>query len=209
MTTEEQHHIFSIILFDCREEGVPAKILASSQNMSPVSFWYRNAASQLVVASSREILKTCFPGAAFYTPFKNDFVDMCMTYNVSHRGLGVVIVTDGKYPQRVLWSLARKIEATFLETHDIEAMGPTVEDVRVPWPWLDQTLTKYKKPSEADALMKMQKDLAETKEVMLQSISLLLERGVKLEQLLDSSTDLSESTRVFAKATKRGCCPLL
>ena len=210
MALEANHHIFSIFVFDCRSADQSAWLLASSTNMSPISFWYRSSASQLVLASSRNILKTCAVGASYYTPFKNDFVDMCMTYGISHRGLGVVITTDGQYPQRVAWSLSRKVETTFIETHDLDSIPVcSVRDAVITWPWLDQTLTKYKEPSEADSLLKMQKDLDETKEIVLQSINLLLERGIKLEQLLDSSTDLSLSTRAFVKATVPSCCPLL
>ena len=58
-------------------------------------------------------------------------------------------------------------------------------------------LAKYQDPEEADKILKIQKDLEETKTIMHQAIGDLLERGEKLDDLVQKSGDLGSASKAF------------
>lgn len=62
---------------------------------------------------------------------------------------------------------------------------------------LDDTIRKYQDPHEADSIMKIQKDLDETKIILHKTIDGVLERGVKLDNLVEKSTDLSAQSKMY------------
>ncbi|RYR30441.1 hypothetical protein Ahy_B01g055213 [Arachis hypogaea] len=68
-----------------------------------------------------------------------------------------------------------------------------------------------KDPHEADKLLKIQKDLDETKIILHQTIESVLARGEKLDSLVEKSSDLSAASQMFYKQAKQTnqCCTVL
>ena len=66
-------------------------------------------------------------------------------------------------------------------------------------------------PAQADKLTKIQRDLDETKVVLHKTIESMLERGEKLEALVDKSSDLSMASQMFYKQARKtnSCCKLM
>jgi hypothetical protein len=69
---------------------------------------------------------------------------------------------------------------------------------------------RYQDPSEADKISKIQKDLEATTEILHKTIDSVLERGVKLDSLVDRSDDLSRQSKMFYKQAKKtnSCCTI-
>ena len=69
---------------------------------------------------------------------------------------------------------------------------------------------RYQDPAAADKLTKIQRDLDETQAVLHQTIDSVLERGVKLDSLVEKSNDLSGQSKLFYKTAKKhnSCCVL-
>ena len=63
----------------------------------------------------------------------------------------------------------------------------------------------------ADKLTKIQRDLDDTKVVLHQTIESMLNRGEKLENLVDKSSDLSMASQMFYKQARKtnSCCRLM
>eukprot|EP00850_Spirogloea_muscicola_P024553 SM001038S09167 [mRNA] locus=s1038:51:1507:+ [translate_table: standard] len=94
-------------------------------------------------------------------------------------------------------------------------------------PFLNDALVKYQDPTEADKLLKIQRDLDETKVILAvadrgwqpgrhlavqhKTIDSVLARGEKLDTLVDKSTDLSMASQLFYKQAKKTnqCCRML
>jgi synaptobrevin family protein YKT6 len=76
------------------------------------------------------------------------------------------------------------------------------------FPKLDEYLQKYQNPAEADKITKIQKDLDETTQILHKTIDSVLERGVKLDNLVERSNDLSAQSKMFYKQAKKtnSCC---
>lgn len=73
---------------------------------------------------------------------------------------------------------------------------------------LPPLLAKYQDPKEADAITKMQNDLDETKIILRNTIEQVLERGEKLDELVNQSENLSLQSKAFYKTAKKtnSCC---
>lgn len=56
---------------------------------------------------------------------------------------------------------------------------------------MEANLTTFQNPAEADKITRMQKELDEVKDVLQQSIEQVLQRGEKLDDLVDKSEELS------------------
>ena len=69
-------------------------------------------------------------------------------------------------------------------------------------------LVKYQDPTSADKVSKIQKDLDDTTEILHKTIDSVLERGVKLDQLVERSDDLSRQSKMFYKQARKtnSCC---
>lgn len=76
---------------------------------------------------------------------------------------------------------------------------------------LNAALLKYQKPEEADKILKIQKELDETKAVLVKSIDDLLTRGEKIEDLARKSNDLSFQSKAFVEKSEElnSCCTIL
>lgn len=61
---------------------------------------------------------------------------------------------------------------------------------------------------QADKLTKIQQDLDETKIILHKTIESVLDRGEKLDHLVDKSNDLSLASQMFYKQARKtnSCC---
>ncbi|GMH55661.1 hypothetical protein TrRE_jg110 [Triparma retinervis] len=80
----------------------------------------------------------------------------------------------------------------------------------IPYPPLEEYLAKYQDPASADKITKIQKDLDDTTEILHKTIDNVLERGVKLDQLVERSDDLSRQSKMFYKQARKtnSCCTI-
>ena len=122
-------------------------------------------------------------------------------------GLGGTVTTDLEYPARVAFVLLGQLLEDFTAT-----LGDTWKTCTVPesiaFPKIDEYLQKYQDPSSADKITKIQKDLDETTQILHKTIDSVLERGVKLDNLVERSNDLSAQSKMFYKQAKKtnSCC---
>lgn len=77
-----------------------------------------------------------------------------------------------------------------------------------PFPQLKDYLIRYQDPKEADPMMKVQKEIDETKVIPHKTIESLLDRGEKLDHLVDKSEKLSAQSKGFYKVARKtnSCC---
>lgn len=68
---------------------------------------------------------------------------------------------------------------------------------------LQSYLTKYQDPRQADTIMRVQAELDETKVVLHKTIESVLERGEKLDNLVERSNALSAQSKMFYKTAKK------
>ena len=65
----------------------------------------------------------------------------------------------------------------------------------------------YEDPRKSDNILKIQNQLDETKDVMIQNIESILARGETIQELVDKTDDLEMSSKVFFQnADKLNSC---
>lgn len=109
-------------------------------------------------------------------------------------------VTDPEYPDRVAQGLLSKLTGDFLAEVPEENWD---NRAKISFPAIHTMLRKYQDPKEADPIMKVQKDLDETKIILHKTIESVLDRGEKLDNLVDRSNALSTQTKMFYKTAKK------
>ncbi|OXC71136.1 prenylated SNARE protein Ykt6p, partial [Cryptococcus neoformans] len=151
-------------------------------------------------------------------------------------GLAAVMITDLEYPLRPAFSLLTKIldehtpllaslpnqsAAPSFGSASANAFGgnpsqaaagglPPAQKGKLEGT-LANYLTKYQDPKQADTIMKVQKELDETKVVLHKTIESVLERGEKLDNLVERSNALSAQSKMFYKTAKKqnSCCVVM
>lgn len=134
---------------------------------------------------------------------------MCHVY-VRADNLAAVLIADHEYPQRVAHTLITKVLDDFTAKIP-SALWATGTENSVDFPTLAAYLAKYQDPREGDALTKIQDDLDETKIILKNTIEAVLDRGEKLDDLVEKSAQLSFQSKTFYKTAKKtnSCCSYL
>ncbi|KAG9080251.1 palmitoyltransferase, partial [Ceratobasidium sp. 370] len=124
-------------------------------------------------------------------------------FHVFNRGpsenLVGVLISDGDYPVRPAFTLLTKVLDEF--STSVPSSSYT-NPSSISFPQLQTYVTKYQDPRQADSIMKVQQELDETKIVLHKTIEAVLERGEKLDDLVDRSNELSVSIKQFYKTAK-------
>ena len=124
-------------------------------------------------------------------------------------GLCGCITCDAEYPPRVAFSLLTKL----LDDFDVQnpQWKKETRNEALTWSPLEEAITKYQDPANADQIMRIQKNLDETREVLHNTIDNVLQRGEKLEDLVERSGELSAQSKLFYKQAKRAnsCCAVI
>lgn len=129
-----------------------------------------------------------------------------------------VIITDQEYPVRPAFSLLAKVLDDFTaKIPQSSFSNPSA----ISFPELNTYLQKYQDPRHADNIMRVQQELDETKIVLVRILSLVdflyfpyvcsqhktiesvLQRGEKLDNLVERSTALSAQSKMFYKTAKK------
>jgi synaptobrevin family protein YKT6 len=85
------------------------------------------------------------------------------------------------------------------------------EDFKCKQPRLEPLLLEYQDPAKVDKISKMDKQLAETKDILYKTIDAVLARGETLDGLVEKSTHLSQQSKLFYKQAKKtnSCCVVM
>ena len=204
------NHVYSIHIFNIRKDyGTKAYLLTQAYDITNLPFIARVTGSgiELLKFTARTLVERTCPGSPTAC---NEDNFMCWTY-VRNDGLGGVVITDDKYPQRIAFDLIHKCMIKY-ETKDTSWDWSTIENDRVNNEVCNDMLEliqKYKEPTKADSLENCRNEIDKTKIKLYKSIDLILERGEKIDTLADKSADLSNKSKNFAKKAKKlnSWCP--
>ena len=108
-----------------------------------------------------------------------------------------IIISDPEYPALVAHQLLSKVVDEFLSRYPRSAFINATSTLDfLP---LREYIVKYQDPQQADSIMKIQKELDETKIVLHKTIESVLERGEKIDSLVEKSDGLSAQSKMFYK----------
>ncbi|XP_019099823.1 PREDICTED: RNA polymerase II C-terminal domain phosphatase-like 4 [Camelina sativa] len=106
-----------------------------------------------------------------------------------------IVHMDDHYPVPSAFSLLNQVLDEYQKSFG-ETWRSAKEDPTQTWPYLVQALNKFQDPAEAHKLLKIQRELDETKIILHKTIDSVLERGEKLDSLVEKSSDLSMASQM-------------
>ena len=184
------------------QEGMPEPVLlVQGTHLMDFGFFQRGSVKEMITFFNKTIAKRA-PAGRQSVQNEEYYVHVYMRPD----GLCGTVTCDSEYPPRVAFALLSKL------LEDFDAKFPQWRNERrneaIVWPELDGTLEKYQNPAEADQIMRIQKNLDETRDVLHNTIDQVLKRGEKLEDLVERSGELSAQSKLFYKQAKRAnsCC---
>ena len=123
--------------------------------------------------------------------YENRDLNFCC-YNIHN--LSCIIIFEGEFNENYLRLISKKV---------IDEYNKNILN-------LSKILEESKNPESFDTLYKIQKDLDETKAILIESIESILERGEKMDNLVEKSKLLSDSSKLFYKNTSKmnSCCTI-
>ncbi|KAJ3405284.1 palmitoyltransferase, partial [Chytridiales sp. JEL 0842] len=128
---------------------------------------------------------------------------------VREDNLSAVLITDAEYPTRTAFSILNKLLEEFSSRFP-RSQWATLNPANTAsvFPEMQQQLVKYQDPHAADPLLRVQRELDETKIVLHKTMEGLLQRGEKLDDLVNRSDQLSSQSKMFYKTAKstNSCC---
>ncbi|KAF4126819.1 synaptobrevin-like protein YKT6 [Geosmithia morbida] len=128
---------------------------------------------------------------------RQDVEEQDYTFHAYGRSEGVcgILITDHQYPALVAHQLLGKVVDDFLTKNPRSAWATGTPSLAMPE--LREYLDKYQDPEQADSILKIQKELDETKIVLHKTIESVLQRGEKIDDLVAKSDGLSNQSKMF------------
>ncbi|KAI8817448.1 Longin-like domain-containing protein [Fimicolochytrium jonesii] len=188
------------------KDGNNVRILAMEQDLSTFSFFQRGSIAEFVNFFTKTVVERTAPGQRAKVE-ENNFLGHVY---VRSDGLSGIMVTDSTYPTRTAFSLLNRLvdefASKFPDKNAWAGMNPTTTAGR--YLELKDHLVKAKDPESSDPFIRVQKELDETKIVLHKTMESLLQRGEKLDDLVQKSEDLSMASKQFYKTAKKtnSCC---
>lgn len=134
-----------------------------------------------------------------------------IAYSYTNNNLGIVFICDKDYPQYVIrelcWGALKDIQTKSDPlTHTL-----LINDVKK---YLHECLEKIQDPNNVSKIYKTKEEIEKTKKVLMKTIDDIIERGERIEDLVDKTNDLSMSSKLFMKNSRRlnscfGWCTIL
>ncbi|KAH7911754.1 snare protein YKT6 [Hygrophoropsis aurantiaca] len=197
--------IFSLSVVLAPPSGASA-VLSSASDLSSFSFYQRGSVAEFLTFFTKTVTERT-PQGQRQSVQENNY-----TAHIYNRGgaeqLAAIIITDQEYPVRPAFSLLTKVLDEFItKVPQSSFSNPT----SISFPEIDNFVKKYQDPRQADAIMRVQQELDETKIVLHKTIESVLQRGEKLDNLVERSNALSSQSKMFYKTAKKqnSCCVIM
>jgi len=189
-----------------KNEEKPAHELAVEKDLNSYSRFTRSNYGEFMTLFSKTVAERTRPGQ------RQDIEEQAYTFHAYGRteGIAGIIISDQDYPALVAHQLLSKVVDEFLSKHPRSSFSSS-NPSPLPFPELKDYIVKYQDPQQADSIMKIQKELDETKIVLHKTIESVLERGEKIDTLVSKSNDLSSQSKAFYTQAKKqnSCCVVM
>jgi synaptobrevin family protein YKT6 len=179
--------------------------LGKAEDVAEFGYFQRGSVREMLTFISRTIVKRTQPGQR-----QSVEQDQYLVHVTNRGGLVAIAVMDREYPSRSAFCVLSKMSDDYVARVGDAWKTVASDDARGD-AILAEAIAKYQDPMEADKILKIQRELDETKVVLHKTIDSVLARGEKLDNLVDKSTDLSLASQMFYKQAKKQnqCCTMM
>mmetsp|Transcript_16535 Transcript_16535/g.35927 ORF Transcript_16535/g.35927 Transcript_16535/m.35927 type:complete len:200 (-) Transcript_16535:471-1070(-) len=197
--------VLGLFILRALPSDAEAVALCEAYHLNDFSYFQRGGVKEFALFFAKTVSKRIEPGQRSTVEHQEYNVHV----HVRASGLAAVALCDREYPSRVAFTLLMKLQDDFASVHAEQTWKAATDTL--PFPELEEAITRYQDPAQADNLMRLQRELDETKIVLHKTIDSVLERGVKLDNLVDKSNDLSTQSKMFYQTAKsqNSCCGMM
>ena len=197
--------VTSLSLWKWNGDNIEPTCLGKAEDVAEFGYFERGSVREMLTFISRTIVKRTQPGQR-----QSVEQDKYLVHVANRGGLVAIAVMDKEYPSRSAFCVLGKMCDDYVAKHGDGWRTVTADDARGDAD-LAQAIVRYQDPMEADKILKIQRELDETKVVLHKTIDSVLARGEKLDNLDDKSTDLSLASQMFYKQAKKQnqCCTMM
>jgi synaptobrevin family protein YKT6 len=186
-----------------RNDEAPAVELVAQKDLSNWGRFTQGSVGEFMTLFSKTVAERTKPGA------RQDIEEQDFVFHVYARSEGIagVMITDKDYPSLPAHTVLSKIIDEFL------VQNPEAGEDGAPtsFPDLRKYLAESQNPEDVSSIMKIQRELDETKIVLHKTIESVLERGEKIDDLVAKSEGLSAQSKMFYSQAKKqnSCCVVM
>ena len=179
-----------------------AVVLSQCSDLAQFGFFERPTVRQMLQFFAKTVCGRVSPGQRVSVD-QEEMEGYRVHAHVRADGLAATATCDAEYPARAAFSLLAPALAEFERASPGWRAG-----LERDWPPLAEHLRRARDPKAYDRIAKIQGDLDETTDVLHKTIDNLLERGEKLDSLVERSDDLSKQSKMFYKQARKtnSCC---
>ncbi|OII75303.1 SNARE protein [Cryptosporidium ubiquitum] len=180
------------------------EILSSCFSLSRFSYFERNYIKEIFKFIVRSITPKLKPGIQEIITH-DEFTVFSYKWN---DGLSIFMICDSDFPTRIAFSSIFEAYIHIRDQNQQEIFS--TEENKKMYKAINTILNKYK-PLISDAIIESQIKIDKAREAINVSLKSFLDRGENLDELIQKSNDLSESSKKLfkmSKKTKRPCCSL-
>lgn len=186
-------------------------ILNAVSELSFIGYFQRSSALEMFTFFSRTFANNKSLAVGARTSVKQQGYQ-CHLY-VSPMGVTAVCFADDEYPARVAFGYLSKVCEDLAQATTGGHLPNSLEDncLGAFQAQHQQLLKQFQDPSQADQLTRIMDELEQTKLVLHETIEAALERGQRIDALVEKSNDLSGSSKMFYKTAKKQnqCCTFM
>eukprot|EP00921_Rhytidocystis_pertsovi_P021662 GHVQ01034595.1.p1 GENE.GHVQ01034595.1~~GHVQ01034595.1.p1 ORF type:complete len:209 (+),score=34.39 GHVQ01034595.1:647-1273(+) len=194
---------------DGTDVSPPVVFLSSAFDLHKFSFFEKKVVKEACVFLAR----TAVPRVTFN---KREVItheeSLAFVYRWTD-GMFVCAIAEHDYPQRIGFDVIHKIRRCFIDTvsHSVWISADEGSSNSTFRHRLTDLLTQYQNPATFDKVVQAQQRTETVQEQMQHNITALLHTGENIETLVAKSNDLSESSKVLFKSSRKlkkryACC---
>lgn len=186
--------IHAIALFVYNEDTQHLDMKVSSYDMQNVSFMYKRSVKEAMNAALRFIAERSLNDYSCYK--YNQFI--CTLHRFGKHRL--CALSGENYEKRIILQLLR------ITSNKIVNDNLDIKKIKL---YLNNQLKLYQEPKNVDKVTQVHSEISQTKNIMMQNIETIIQRGEKIDSIIEKSEELSYDSKVFFKTTKkmnRTCC---
>ena len=199
--------VLSVSLFRVPKEKGSSEpvLLCEGLELSSFGFFEKRSVREMLQFFSKTVVGRVTPGQRV-TVDQEQMQDYKVHVHVRADGLGATLTADAEYPTRAAYSALAAIMGDFENAVPDWQLMPG----QIDFPPLNDAILKVQDPASYDKITKIQRDLDDTQGVLHQTVDNLLERGEKLDNLVERSDDLSKQSKMFYKQARKtnSCCTI-
>ncbi|KAG8639412.1 hypothetical protein MANES_14G141300v8 [Manihot esculenta] len=153
--------ITALLVLKCNPDGSDPVILSNASDVTHFGYFQRPSVRQFIVFVGRTVAKRTPPGQRQSVQHEEYKV-----HSYNSNGLCAVGFMDDAYPVRSAFSLLNQVLDEYQKNFG-DSWRTVQEDNVQAWSYLNEALTKFQDPAEADKLLKIQRELDETKIILV------------------------------------------